>query len=81
MWANLWFTLIWLVLIIPTLFWWTDSILWVAVMSIWANVASHFAGFIAGRTEVDAKRGYNLTEADKAWIMNLIKEVSDDQRE
>lgn len=29
--------MLWLVLAIPTLLWWKDSILWVALMSLYAN--------------------------------------------
>jgi multisubunit Na+/H+ antiporter MnhG subunit len=45
-------TVIWTLLIIPTVLWWTDSIVWVVFMSLWANIASHLAGYVAGRTEV-----------------------------
>ena len=74
MYFNFGLTLVWLLLIIPTMVWWKDSILWVAMMSIWANVASHFTGYIAGRSAVQAKKGHNLTEADKAWIMSIVQQ-------
>jgi hypothetical protein len=48
---NLWLAFIWLGAAIPTLSWWKESILWVAFMSLWANVASHFAAWIAARAE------------------------------
>jgi hypothetical protein len=73
MWVNLGLTLVWLVLLLPTMLWWKESILWVAMMSIWANVASHFAGYVAGRTEVMAQKGYNLTEADRQWLTNTFQ--------
>lgn len=66
--SNLYLTILWLLLIFPTLLWWKDSILWVALMSIWANVASHFAAYIAARFEEQQQQGHNLTEADRAWI-------------
>lgn len=31
----MWF---WISLIIPTLIWWKESILWVAIMSLYANI-------------------------------------------
>lgn len=34
-------TLMWAALVLPTLLWWRDSVLWVALMSLWANIASH----------------------------------------
>lgn len=47
--------LIWMALVIPTLIWWKDSILWVAMMSIWANVVGHWASWQGARAE-DAER-------------------------
>lgn len=45
---------IWLALVVPTVIWWRDSILWVGLMSVWANVASHFSAWQAARAEVAA---------------------------
>lgn len=28
----------WLVAIVPTLLWWKDSVLWVCIMSLYANI-------------------------------------------
>jgi hypothetical protein len=44
-------TIFWALAAIPTLLWWRDSILWVAFMSLWANVASHWAAYQASRVE------------------------------
>ena len=43
---------IWAMLVIPTVLLWAESILWVALMSVWANFASHFAAWQASRAEV-----------------------------
>lgn len=51
---NLIATGIWVLLIAPTLLFWKDSILWVAVMSVWANIAAHFSAYIAARSEQEA---------------------------
>ena len=48
---HLSFTVAWLLAVVPTLLWWRDSVLWVALMSCWANVASHFAAWQAVRAE------------------------------
>ena len=48
-------TATWLGLTIPTLLWWRESVLWVALMSIWANVAAHFAAWQAARAETKPK--------------------------
>lgn len=52
---NKYATCVWLVLVIPTVLWWRESILWVALMSVWANVASHFAAWQGARAEVAAE--------------------------
>lgn len=44
----------WLLLAIPTLLWWRNSILWVAFMSLYANVASHWAAAQAAEAEEHA---------------------------
>jgi hypothetical protein len=41
----------WALLMIPTLIWWKTSILWVALMSGYANVASHWGAYQASRSE------------------------------
>jgi hypothetical protein len=47
-------SIVWIVLIVPTLIWWKDSVLWVALMSLWANIASHWSGWQAARAEKEA---------------------------
>jgi hypothetical protein len=49
-------TLVWMALIVPTLIWWRESVLWVALMSIWANIASHWAAWQASRAETKVDR-------------------------
>lgn len=36
---------VWALLLIPTVIWWKESILWVAGMSLYANFAGHFAAY------------------------------------
>jgi hypothetical protein len=47
-------TCVWLALVVPTVLWWRESILWVALMSVWANVAAHFSAWQAARAEAAA---------------------------
>lgn len=47
-------TVFWLLLIVPSLIWWKDSILFVILISLWANVASHWASYQAARAEIQA---------------------------
>ncbi len=49
--------LIWLALLLPTLLLWSESVLWVAVMSIWANVAGHWSAWQAARAEESESPG------------------------
>jgi len=53
---NLWATFAWLGLVLPTVLWWGQSVMWVALMSVWANVASHFSAWMGARAE-DAANG------------------------
>lgn len=46
-----WATLGWAAMAPPTLLWWRESILWVAFMSLYANVASHWAAYEAASLE------------------------------
>lgn len=47
-------TLSWLLLGIPTMLWWKESIAWVAWMSLYANVASHWSAYQGARAEDSA---------------------------
>jgi hypothetical protein len=44
-------TLIWLTLAVPSILWWKDSLLWIILLSVWANVASHFSAWQGARAE------------------------------
>lgn len=46
---------IWALLLIPTLIWWPDSVLWVATMSLYANVAAHWSARQAAIAEEEAE--------------------------
>jgi len=48
-------TAAWLLAIVPTLLWWKDSVLWVALMSCWANAAGHFAAWQGSRAEENSR--------------------------
>lgn len=44
-------TFVWMAAIVPTMLYWRESVLWVAFMSLWANIASHAAAYSAAKTE------------------------------
>lgn len=50
---NLGSAFVWLMLVIPTLLIWRNSILWVALMSVWANFAASFAALTASLADPD----------------------------
>jgi hypothetical protein len=50
-------TIGWAVMLVPTLLWWKDSILWVATMSLYANVVGHWSAHQASRAEKEAASG------------------------
>lgn len=55
-WARLHLTMtcVWALLLIPTLLWWRDSLMWVIAMSLYANFVGHFSAWQAARAELNA---------------------------
>lgn len=45
------FTIIWFLAVIPTILIWKESVLWVALMSCWANAVGHFGAWQGSRAE------------------------------
>ena len=50
-----WSTIVWCVLVIPTMTVWRDSIPWVSFMSIYAIIISHYTAYKASKTDEDVK--------------------------
>jgi hypothetical protein len=44
-------TVVWLLLIIPTVWWWHNSVLWVGLISCYANAVGHFSAYQGSRAE------------------------------
>lgn len=42
---------VWALLLIPTVIWWKNSILWIGMISVYAIVISHLAAYDAARAE------------------------------
>lgn len=53
--SHLLLMIVWVLLAIPTVLWWRDSVLWVAIMSLYANFSTHWGAFQAARAEEAAK--------------------------
>ena len=56
---HLTLTIGWGLAVIPTLLWWRHSILWVAFMSLWANVGTHWGAYQGARAETAARENGN----------------------
>lgn len=48
---------IWAALTVPTVLWWHDSILWVLIVSLYANAAAHLSAAQAARAEERVEKG------------------------
>jgi hypothetical protein len=46
---------VWALLLIPTLLFWKNSVLWVAAMSLYANFVGHLSAAKASRAEQEAE--------------------------
>ncbi|MCT7321918.1 hypothetical protein [Klebsiella quasipneumoniae] len=46
---------VWVGLAIPSLIWWKDSVLWVILISIYANIVGHLSGYSAARADQAAE--------------------------
>lgn len=45
----------WVGLAITSLIWWKDSVLWVILISIYANIVGHLSGYSAARADQAAE--------------------------
>ena len=48
---HFWMTVLWILLVIPTVFWLRNSVFWVSIMSIYAIIVTHWKGFSAAKGE------------------------------
>ena len=46
----------WVILAIPSLIWWKNSVLWVILISIYANIVGHLSGYSAARADQAAEK-------------------------
>ncbi|SAD64577.1 Uncharacterised protein [Enterobacter cloacae] len=47
--------IIWFFLAIPSVIWWKNSVLWVIIISIYANIVGHLSGYSAARADQAAE--------------------------
>ena len=51
----------WVGLAIPSLIWWKVSVLWVILISIYANIVGHLSGYSAARADQAAEESEDST--------------------
>ena len=51
----------WVGLAIPSLIWWKDIVLWVILISIYANIVGHLSGYSAARADQAAEESEDST--------------------
>ena len=51
----------WVGLAIPSLIWWKDSVLWVILISIYANIVGHLSGYNTARADKEAEESEDST--------------------
>lgn len=59
--VNLTLVFVWILMGIPTVLWWKESVLWVAIMSLYANIVGHWSAFQGSRAEVQAEKNGDST--------------------
>lgn len=59
--CNLVAAVMWVGLAIPSLIWWKDSVLWVILISIYANIVGHLSGYSAARADQAAEESEDST--------------------
>ncbi|MFF8831297.1 hypothetical protein [Streptomyces sp. NPDC015131] len=50
-WVHVALAVVWMALVVPTMLWWKDSILWVLLISIYANIVGHWSAYQAAKAE------------------------------
>lgn len=50
---------LWVLLAIPSVIWWKNSVLWVIIISIYSNIVGHLSGYTAARADEAAENNEN----------------------
>ncbi|STV99781.1 transporter [Klebsiella pneumoniae] len=61
----------WVGLAIPSLIWWKDSVLWVILISIYANIVGHLSGYSAARADQAAEESEDSTSNKRLMIRGV----------
>lgn len=52
---HLGMAVLWLGLLVPTIVWWKDSILYVGLISVYAIILEHLTAYLAGKSDKGAE--------------------------
>lgn len=66
---NLIMTVVWVVLLVPTLVWWRNSIMWVLIVSLYANAAAHWSAYQGSRASVKVEQNGD-SDKDSSTAVN-----------
>lgn len=73
------FAIFWAIMIVPTILWWPDSILWVAFISLYALVATHISSYEAANNRAVDKETHiklNALVVGLAAAMEMIDNLT-----
>lgn len=66
---------IWMALGIPTILWWKESILWVAIMSLYANIEASFAAHGSDREKIAMEKKWKKMENKLDQLIGMVEEL------
>ncbi len=64
----------WVLLVPPTLIFWAESIIWVLMISIYANIVGHWGAYQAARAEQSEKAGLDNEDLHR-YLEHLDKKL------
>lgn len=69
-------TIAWVILMVPSVIWWKNSVPWLIFMSVWANVAASAAAWMAAKGDENSVGKEDL-EPIYAALHSLAPKVRD----
>ena len=66
--------IMWALLMVPSVLWWKESLIWVIIMSCYANFAGSMASLQAARADRDSPTREGLQRLD-ARVVELLRRV------
>jgi hypothetical protein len=62
---NICLTALWILLAVPTFIFWSHSLEWIVFMSLYANIAASFSGFMGARSNKTSSDAADAADADR----------------